>query len=126
MTENPAQSPGNPPVSPPPPRGLRAPGKRLWASITADFELAEHELAQLTEACHVRDRIAELRGLVHADGLMLASSQGMRLHPGIAEIRAQQLALARLLATLGVPPLAEDSLPPSRGVRGTYAGRGRR
>ena len=44
----------------------------------------------------------------------------MRLHPAISEIRAQQLALARLLATLDVPALAEDALPPSRGVRGVY------
>ena len=29
----------------------------------------------------------------------------------------------RLLATLGVPPLAEDALPPARGVRGVYGGR---
>lgn len=105
------------------PAGLDAAGKRLWSAICADFELAEHELAQLAEACFIRDRIVELRDLVTRDGTMIASSQGMRLHPGIAEIRAQQLTLARLLATLGVPPLAEDSLPPSRGVRGIYTSR---
>lgn len=51
---------------------------------------------------------------------MIASSQGSRLHPGIAEIRQQQLALARLLATLNVPGLEDDALPASRGVRGVY------
>ena len=49
--------------------------------------------------------------------------RGSRLHPGIAEIRQQQLALARLLATLGVPGLAEDDPPTTRGVRGVYRGR---
>lgn len=102
------------------PAGLKAPGKRLWASVLADFEVSEAEAAQLAEACFVRDRIAQLRAQVDKDGLMIGSSQGPRLHPCIAEIRAQQLALARLLATLGVPPLAEDSLPASRGVRGVY------
>lgn len=102
------------------PAGLKGPGKRLWASVLADFELAEHEAAQLAEACFVRDRIAQLRAQVDTDGLMIASSQGARLHPGVSEIRAQQLALARILATLGVPALAEDSLPASRGVRGVY------
>ena len=103
------------------PTGLKAPGKRLWTSVMAEFELAEHEAAQLAEACFVRDRIDQLRRQVDKDGLMIPSSQGARLHPGVSEIRAQQLTLARLLATLNVPPFAEDALPPSRGVRGVYS-----
>ncbi len=102
------------------PAGLAAPGRRLWTSVLADFDLAEHEQAQLAEACFVRDRIDQLRRQVDADGLMIGSSQGSRLHPGISEIRAQQLALARLLASLAVPAPAEDALPASRGVRGVY------
>ena len=106
------------------PAGLRRAGRALWRSVTADFEMAEHEAAQLAEACFARDRIEQLREQVNRDGLMIGSSQGVKLHPGVAEIRAQQLALARLLATLGVPPLADDQLPPSRGVRGVYGLRG--
>jgi len=106
------------------PAGLAGPGRRLWASVAAEFELAEHEAAQLAEACFIRDRLDQLRQQVDADGLMIPSSQGVRLHPAVPEIRAQQLSLARILATLGVPPLAEDSLPASRGVRGVYTGRG--
>ena len=102
---------------------MHAPGKRLWESVTGEFTLAEHEAAQLGEACFTRDRIDQLRRQVDADGLMISSSQGMRLHPGVAEIRAQALAMARILATLGVPPLAEDVLPASRGVRGIYTAR---
>ena len=68
----------------------------------------------------MRDTIAQLRARVKKDGLMLASSQGTRLHPAIAETRQQQLTLARLLATLQVPGLDEDDLPPSSGVRGVY------
>ncbi len=102
------------------PPGLGVAGRRLWKAVTDEFELAEHEVAQLVEACHVRDTITKLRDQVTADGLMLESSQGRRLHPAIAETRQQQLALARLLATLAVPPLEEDDLPASRGVRGPY------
>lgn len=106
------------------PSGLRGPGMRLWSSVFDEFDLAEHELAQLEEACRVRDTIAALREQVNADGLMIGSSQGSRLHPAIAETRQQQLALARLLATLEVPGLDEDDLPASTGVRGVYrAGR---
>ena len=103
------------------PKGLGNAGKKLWTSITDEFELAEHELAQLEEASRVRDTIVRLRAAVDEDGTMIASSQGSRLHPAIAEIRQQQLALARLLATLGVPGLEDDNLPPARGVRGVYA-----
>jgi hypothetical protein len=102
------------------PSGLEAPGKKLWAAVTGDFDLAEHELAQLEESCRTRDMIAVLRAQLAEDGLMIGSSQGSRLHPAIAEIRSQQLALARLLATLQVPGLEEDSLPAARGVRGVY------
>lgn len=107
------------------PSGLKAPGRRLWTAVSKDFEMAEHEAAQLAEACFVRDRIEQLRRQVDADGLMIGSSQGVRLHPGVAEIRAQQLTMARILATLGVPSLEDDALPPARGVRGTYTMRGR-
>ncbi|MFE1663422.1 hypothetical protein [Microbacterium sp. P02] len=105
------------------PVGLGAHGRRLWCSVVDENELAEAEAVQLEEACRVRDTVVSLRAQVTKDGVMIPSSQGARLHPAIAEIRAQQLALARLLATLGIPALTEDEdeTPASRGVRGVYA-----
>ncbi len=102
------------------PNGFGVQGKRLWSAVSSEFELAEHEAALLDEACRVRDMVATLRAQLEKDGTMIGSSQGQRLHPAIAEIRAQQLALARLLATLDVPAPVEDALPASRGVRGVY------
>lgn len=102
------------------PTGLKAPGRALWDATVERFELADHEGALLEEACRARDRIVELRKAVSDDGLMIESSQGMRLHPAVVEERQQKLALARLLATLSIPVLDEDDLPPSRGVRGVY------
>ncbi|WP_347757308.1 terminase [Agrococcus sp. ProA11] len=102
------------------PVGLDAQGRKLWKAVTDEFELPEHEAAQLEEACRMRDTITSLRKQVEKDGQMLASPQGKRLHPAIAEIRQQRLALARMLATLKVPGLEEDGLPASRGVRGVY------
>jgi hypothetical protein len=103
--------------SPNTPRGLLTAGRKLWDASTNEFELAMHELAVLEEACRTRDRISQLDKKVSEDGLMLSSSQGDRMHPGIAEARQQRMTLARLLATLSIPPLAEDVLPPARGVR---------
>ena len=102
------------------PAGLGAAGRKLWRSITDDFEGAEHETAILEEACRTRVLVATLRDQIETDGLMLPSSQGMRLHPAVAEVRQQRLTLARLLATLDVPSLDEDQLPAARGVRGVY------
>lgn len=100
-----------------PPEGLREAGGELWRLVQNDYELSGAEETQLLEACFVRDQIAALRQQLATDGTMLGSSQGMRLHPAIAEIRAQQLTLARLLATLQLPAPAEDQLPASTGVR---------
>lgn len=101
------------------PRGLQAAGAKLWEVSIAECEWAEHERALLEEACRVRDRIVELDGAVKDDGLMISSSQGPRLHPAIAEARAQRLTLARLLASLQIPGL-DDDLPAARPARGVY------
>lgn len=105
------------------PRGLKPAGKALWKASTEEFEWADHERAILEEACRVRDRIVELDAAVTKDGLMITSSPGARVHPAVAEARQQRLALAHLLVSLGIPPLAEDNLSASRGVRGVYGGR---
>ena len=108
------------------PSGLKAAGKALWSSTVTEFELSDLELAQLEEACSTRDRIKDLDAAVQKDGVMIPSSQGSRLHPGIAEARAQRLALARIIATLALPGL-EDELPSNvRPLRGVYSGRGRK
>jgi hypothetical protein len=104
------------------PTGLKAAGRNLWKSSTEEFELAQHELALLEEACRVRDRIRDLDKAVNDDGVMLSSSQGARVHPAISESRQQRLALARLLVTLGIPGL-DDDLPPAGRARGAYGAR---
>ncbi len=103
------------------PETLSTAGRTLWDSVTDTFELDDKEAIQLEEACRVRDTISDLRAQLQTDGIMLSSSQGSRLHPAVAEIRSQQLVLARLLATLQIPTLEEDELPASSGVRGVYA-----
>lgn len=104
------------------PRGLAAAGRKLWDAGIEEFEWAEHELAMLEEACRTRDRIVDLDKAVSDDGVMLSSSQGMRVHPAIAEGRQQRMALARLLVTLGMPALEEDVLPRARSVRAAQKG----
>lgn len=99
------------------PTGLRGSGRRLYLSVTGDFELSDHELARLVEACHVMVTIEALRKIVADDGMVISGSQGDRVHPAVAEIRAQQLALSRILSALDIPMPGEDSKPTGRARR---------
>lgn len=55
------------------------------------------------------DLIADLRAEATKNGIVIASNQGVRVHPAVVEARQQRLALAKLLAALGLPKgLADD------------------
>ncbi|MHA6511323.1 hypothetical protein [Tessaracoccus sp. Z1128] len=85
------------------PPGLRAGGQRLWRSIVEDYELGQHELAVLVEACHTVDACHALEAIVTAEGVVHDSPQGKRAHPALVEARQQRLALAKLVASLRIP-----------------------
>jgi hypothetical protein len=115
-----------------PPAGLKAAGRKLWTSVLADFELDNHEMVLLLEACRTIDVLNALDELVGAEGLMSETSQGPRVHPGVAEARNQRIALARILAALRVPLGDQEGSSGSgrqqkrQGVRGVYAIKGGR
>ena len=99
------------------PRGLQNPGRKLWDSITDEFQMNDADLVLLEEACRVRDLVVTLSKQIETDGVMAKSSQGVRVHPAVSEVRQQRLVLARLLATLEIPAPEDDNLPASTGVR---------
>ena len=88
---------------PRPPTGLQRPGRALWRAVLVDFELDEHETAILLEACRTADSLAGLQALLDAEGLLSESSQGVRVHPALVELRQQRIAFARLLTALRIP-----------------------
>lgn len=96
-------------------------GSRLYASVTAEFDLSEHELTQLREACRVVDLLDALERVVADEGAVRVGADGLsRPHPALAELRQQRITLARLLSALRIPD-ADDQRPQRRtGVRGTY------
>lgn len=112
------------------PSGLKAPGRRLWASVVEEYDLEEHERALLVEAVRTVDLLAELDNLVRTEGAVIDSPQGRKANPAAVEARQQRIALARLLAALRLPAGDEDEQgtngrPQRRvGVRGTYGIRG--
>lgn len=91
------------------PRGLNAPGRKLWDAVTGEYELSGDDLAVLEEAARTRDLIADLRAKVTENGLIVPSSQGDRVNPAIVEARQQALLFSRLVAALKLPTdLVED------------------
>ncbi|MDJ0398856.1 hypothetical protein [Rhodococcus rhodochrous] len=107
-------------MTPKPPTGTRAAGRRLWSAIVGDYELAEHELQILREAVRTVDVIDALHRVAGVEGPLADSSQGVRVHPALVELRQQRITLARLLAALKIP--TED--PSVRAPRGVYGIRG--
>jgi hypothetical protein len=85
------------------PNNLQAEGKRLWRTITAEFDLVgePHKVQVLTQACRVVDQIAELDEAAVQAPLTVKGSMGQAvISPFIAEARAQRSLLAQLLARL--------------------------
>lgn len=85
------------------PKGLQASGKRLWRSITAEFDLEnDPDKAEiLAQACRVVDQIAELDEAAAEAPLTVRGSMGQPvISPFIAEARVQRALLAQLLARL--------------------------
>lgn len=101
------------------PRGLKTAGKRLWRTTLEAFELTEHELSLLREACRNVDLLDDLQAVIDREGVLDESPQGRRAHPAVVELRQQRLVFARLVAQLGIPVDDED------GPRGGRRGRGR-
>ena len=104
----------------PVPRGLKAAGRRLWKSTVDVFELEEHELGLLREACRTADAIDGLQAAVDRDGVLNVSPQGLRAHPALVELRQQRICFARLVAQLGLPTGDEASAGQRRAARGVY------
>ena len=112
------------------PADLRPAGLRLWRSVVVAFELDEHELVLLLQACRTADLLDELAAAVRRDGALVEGPQGQRAHPAAVEARQQRIVLARLLAALRLPAGSEGDhqagARPQRhmGVRGVQQIRG--
>lgn len=114
-----------------PPDGLGAAGMTLWSAVTGVLDLDEHEALALRELCRTADTLDTLQAVVERDGVLAESSQGMRAHPALVELRQQRIAFARLVSALqlpsglsapqqgGAPPVQPAQRRP--GVKGVYA-----
>ncbi|GAA1109934.1 terminase [Arthrobacter flavus] len=85
------------------PSGLKTGGRKLWRSVTDDYELGQHELSILLEAARTLDALDELERIVRDEGVTNVSPQGVRAHPALVEARQQRVTLAKLVASLRIP-----------------------
>lgn len=105
------------------PPGLKTSGRRLWSAVVDEFDLAEHEVSLLVQACRTADALDGLQGELDADGPIVESPQGRKAHPALPELRQQRIAYARLLVALGLPSGVDDEQPAAGrrgGARGVY------
>src|SRR6266542_3766868 len=97
------------------PTHLKAPGKRLWSSVTGDYEVDAPGLELLRLACEALDRADEARRAIEHDGAYIADRYGNpRPHPAIAVERDSRLAAARLMRQLGLLDQPDNRLPSPR------------
>lgn len=108
------------------PAGSGTAGRRLWRSVTAEYELQEHELALLRQAVGVADTCELLAGIVAVEGPL----KDGKVHPALVELRQQRILLARLVVALRVPLTDENGQDEGagrtqyRGTRGVYSIKG--
>lgn len=75
----------------------------------------------LAQACYTVDELADLRAKLAEIEPVIESSQGPRMHPLFAEVRARRLLLAKLIRDVGLPKeLPED--PDDDGEDSSHAG----
>ena len=98
------------------PGDLGPSGAALWRELAAVYTFDAHDVALVTEACRVKDRLDALDDAVRRDGVSL----GARVNPALVESRQQQIVLTRLVASLRLPDDDGDRLQRRGGARGTY------
>ena len=91
------------------PESLDPAGKRLWRQVTAQYELAPHELELLRQACRVTDLLARIDTALMDSELVVEGHVGQpRAHPLLAASVMQRSVLDGLFRSMGLPMPDED------------------
>lgn len=101
------------------PKGSSPSARKLWEQVTDRFDLDEHEIGMLREACRTLTDLDALADVIARDGVMGTDD---RVHPALVEARQQRITLTRLVASLRLPEdVSLDGRPQRRGAaRGPY------
>lgn len=97
------------------PDGLGPKSKKLWRSITGEFELRADELRILEDACREVDLVERMEESIQAGSLVVAGSMGQDVAaPLVQEIRQHRATVQKLLAALKLPVEDEGAAAASR------------
>jgi phage terminase small subunit len=105
----------------PTPDLLEGEGLGLWRELCDDYEFDPHERVLAVELCRTVSLCEALQRRLLAEGLVVDGQRGPKVNPIAAELRQQRIVVARLTASLGIPPLDDLEQPKPRGAaRGVY------
>lgn len=86
------------------PRGLGAGARKVWRSITDQFDLNPAELRVLEDACREVDLIDLMEERLASQQLIVAGSMGQDVaNPLLQEVRQHRAVLTRLFAAMKLP-----------------------
>lgn len=86
------------------PRGLKAKGRKLWKTITDDYDLRADELDTLEDICREADLIVMLEEELDGAELIVKGSQGQDVaNPMISELRQHRATKKALWVSLKLP-----------------------
>jgi len=95
------------------PKGLSSRSKAFWKRVNEEYELENHALRILEQACWCMDRIQEDQETVANEGRTYNDRYGQpRLNPALEDERQQRNLLIRLLRELRLEDFPEESRPP--------------
>ena len=90
--------------------------KRFFTKILNNYELEDHHLEILSQACHCLDRIEEARQKIEKDGDYILDRFGiLKPHPALKTEEKNKVIFARLIRELGLdiePGSGEIGRPP--------------
>jgi hypothetical protein len=94
-----------------PPGKLAAVGRKLWVSITSNYEFSDAaSYMVLYQSCAAVERAERCRAIIDTDGELIRVGKAVRSHPLLRDEVANRALACRLLKNLGL------DLEPIRGI----------
>jgi P27 family predicted phage terminase small subunit len=89
----------------PPPKTLKASGKRLWKDLLSGWDIQLEQFVLLQALCESQDRISELSETLRREGRVVADRFGqLRPHPATLILKGENGSFARLFKLLALEP----------------------
>jgi hypothetical protein len=95
-----------------PPRKLGSAGSALWDAVTGEYRIEDAGgIELLMQACLASDRVEALAAAIDADGEVVHTRTGTRVHAGLRDEIALRAFIVRTIEKLGLNFEAVRALP---------------